>query len=285
MKNIIKRAFSFALVTLLSGGLLTSCDRLSDILNALSSSSSEVYLPSSSEYRESSQYTSEENSMDLDDVNEYLEYDEKWNEANNFGNKVTLIPFTHINGPRMEWDSYAIVTFEYDALRYYKYQVTYLSSTDRAAEANLWQTAYVELTVPASGYLEDVKLRTLSFENDGTGYYGAGVWGDSGTNGYDINGTGIMYEDIRDGFIPYLVGKSYRELSSYDGYKDELTGNTYDDTVWGIDKDDFIIDMEGVKFHDDHQVTLDDFNGASVSTNNMLRVILALMEYHGSNNI
>ena len=79
------------------------------------------------------------------------------------------------------------------------------------------------------------------------------------------------------------MGKSYKQLSSYDNF--QVGDRVYDDTVWGIKSEDFAKDMEGVMFHDDHQVTLDDFNGASVSTNNMLRVILALMEYHAANNI
>ena len=43
--------------------------------------------------------------------------------------------------------------------------------------------------------------------------------------------------------------------------------------------------MNGVLFQGDHQVTLDDFNGASVSTNNILRMLIPLMEYHAANNI
>ena len=43
--------------------------------------------------------------------------------------------------------------------------------------------------------------------------------------------------------------------------------------------------MNGVMFHGEHQVTLDDFIGASVSTNNILRMLIPLMEYHAANNI
>ena len=42
--------------------------------------------------------------------------------------------------------------------------------------------------------------------------------------------------------------------------------------------------MEGVQIHGE-QVTLDHFNGASVSTNNILRMLVPLMEYHAANNI
>ena len=226
-------------------------------------------------------------SLNLDAINEYLLTDPTWTNMNSNGNKMTLIPFTHINGPKAEWNFFAFVNFEYNARFYYKYQVTYLSCTCRSAEVNYWQTAYVELTVPSSGNIDDVKLKTLSFENDSTGHYIAGFWGDSGVNGHDINGSGITYEDIKTGFIPFLVGKSYKQLSSYDNAEFDINGTkvSYDDTVFGIDKAEFAKDMEGVMFHDDHQVTLDDFNGASVSTNNILRMLIPLMEYHAANNI
>lgn len=223
--------------------------------------------------------------LNLDVINEYLKNDPTWTDMNNSGNKMTLIPFTHINGPKAEWNFFAFVNFEYNATSYFKYQVTYLSCTCRAASVNYWQTAYVELTCANS--LEEVKLKRLSFENDGTGHYIAGFWGDSGTNGHDINKTGITYEDIKTGFIPFLVGKTYKELSSYDGYQETVNGTTvtYDDTVFAIPEADFNKKMEGVMFHDDHQVTLDDFSGASVSTNNILRMLIPLMEYHAANNI
>lgn len=232
-------------------------------------------------------------SLNLEAINEYLLNDPTWTNMNSNGNKMTLIPFTHINGPKAEWNFFAFVNFEYNAEFYYKYQVTYLSCTCRSADVNYWQTAYVELSVPASGSIDDVKLRKLSFDNDGTGHYIAGFWGDSGVNGYDINGSGITYEDIKTGFIPFLEGKSYKQLSSYDGFQVTTNGTTvtYDDTVFGINKDEFAAEMAtkndgaGVLFHEDHPVTLDDFNGASVSTNNILRMLIPLMEYHAANNI
>ena len=231
--------------------------------------------------------------LDLDAVNDYLLNDPTWLNMNSNGNKMTLIPFTHINGPKAEWNFFAFVNFEYNAGFYYKYQVTYLSCTCRSADVNYWQTAYVELSVPASGDVNDVKLRKLSFENDSEGHYIAGFWGDSGTNGHDINGSGITYEDIKTGFIPFLEGKTYAQISSYDNYEVTANGITtsYDDTVFGIDPEEFAADMakknggEGVLFHGDHPVQLDDFNGASVSTNNILRMLIPLMEYHAANNI
>lgn len=226
--------------------------------------------------------------LNLDAINEYLATDPNWATMNKMGNKMTLIPFTHINGPKAEWNFFAFVNFEYNARFYYKYQVTYLSCTCRSAEVNYWQTAYVELTCPDSGDINDVQLQMLSFDKDGSGEYLAGFWGDSGVNGHDINGSGITYEDIKTGFIPFLEGKTYKQLSSYDGFtvtNKNGVSVSYDDTVFAIPDAEFEKDMAGVKFHDDHQVTLDDFNGASVSTNNILRMLIPLMEYHAANNI
>ena len=224
--------------------------------------------------------------LNLDVINDYLENDPYWSDLNVNGNKVTLIPFKHINGPKVEWDFFALVNFEYDMTSYYKYQVTYLSCTCRSNDVNYWQTAYVELSCPKSGNVDDVKLRKLSFDQDGTGDYLAGFWGDSGV-GHAIPGSlnNVTYEDIKTAFIPYLVGKTYKDISSYDGYK--VGDNVYDDTVFGIDKDDFAQTMakKEILYHGEKPVTLDDFNGASVSTNNILRMLIPLMEYHAANNI
>ena len=220
--------------------------------------------------------------LNLDAINEYLAKDPYWNDMLVKGDKVALIPFTHINGHRAEWNFFAIINFQKKVGSYYRYQVTYLSCTCRSSQVNYWQTAYVELTRPST--LEEIKLKKLSFDYDGTGDYLAGFWGDSGvTHAIDGSDYNVTYEDIKTGFIPFLVGKTYKELSSYDGFTE---GNeTYDDTVWGIPADKFAADMDGVMFHGDHQVTLDDFNGASVSTNNILRMLIPLMEYHAANNI
>ena len=231
--------------------------------------------------------------LNLDVINQYIKDDPHWADLNAMGNKMALIPFTHINGPKAEWNFFAFVNFQYNARRYYKYQVTFLSCTCRSASVNYWQTAYVELTTPKSGDINDVELQMLSFDEDDTGHYNAGFWGDSGVNGHDINGSGITYEDIKTGFSPFLVGKTYAQISSYDGYQETVNGTTttWDDTVFGIDPDEFAADMAkknggaGVLFQGDHPVKLDDFNGASVSTNNIIRMLVPLMEYHAANNI
>lgn len=217
--------------------------------------------------------------LNLDAINEYLKSDPSWELMVTKGDKVALIPFTHINGPRAEWNFFAIVNFQKKVGSYFRYQVTYLSCTCRSPQVNYWQTAYIELNRPKK--IEDIELRKLSFDYDGTGDYLAGFWGDSGvTHPIDGSKYDVTYEDIKTGFIPFLEGKTYAELSSYDGAK--IGDEVFDDTVFGIDPNEFAADMEGVMFHGE-QVRLDHFTGASVSTNNMLRMILALMEYHAAN--
>ena len=117
-------------------------------------------------------------SLDLDAINEFLNTSADMGEGS-IANAVAIIPINHINGPRDEHDFYAFVNFKYKARNYIKYQITYLSCTCRSADVNYWMTAYVELTLPDSGNIEDSKIRTLSFDYDAEGHYLAGFWGDS----------------------------------------------------------------------------------------------------------
>ena len=102
---------------------------------------------------------------------------------------------------------------------------------------------------------EDIKIRNISFDVDGTGYYNAGFWGDNGINNYPIEGTDITYEDINNTFIPRLEGKTYAEL-------------------FGLEDDNNI-----------NEELLDGFSGATVSTQNIINVIKSLMEHHYNKNV
>lgn len=223
--------------------------------------------------------------LTLDAVNDYFKNDPKWEDLNAYGNKVTLIPFTHINGPRYEWDFFAVINYEYNAKLYYKYQVTFLSCTCRTADVNYWQTMYVELSTPKNP--DDIKVRTISFDNDSTGHYIGGFWGDSGVNGYDINGTGMTYEGIKNGFIPFLVGKTKAQLSQYSVYDDI---NEEEFNSWAASKNIQISLLDPNNPNDDgtypelepQLVTYDMFGGSSVSTNNLIRVLNSLLEYHAT---
>lgn len=204
----------------------------------------------------------------LQDIIDALNDNEEMNMK--LANAVAVIPFVHINGPRNEWNFYAFVNFQYPESRYVKYQVTYLSCTCRAANVNYWQTAYVELSLPKSGETaDDITLRTLSFDQDGTGHYTAGFWGDSNPIYDEATGQEVLatYErvdentpSIKEDFIPLLVGKTKAQIDKY---------STIDDMT----------DLTLPEIYGDKSVATY-FTGASVSTNNIIRILHALFEYH-----
>lgn len=194
-------------------------------------------------------------SITLESINKYL------NESGDMGegsiaNVVAVIPIAHINGPREEHDFYAFVNFKYKARNFIKYQVTYLSCTCRSAEVNYWSTAYVELTLPKSGNPEDAEIKYLSFDKDAEGHYLAGFWGDS-----NPTPAGATYEDFKREYIPFFVGKNYKYLK---------TLSTTDD----IAPEDYSAGAGRSSYK------VDSFTGSSVSTNNMIRMLNALFEYH-----
>ena len=196
-------------------------------------------------------------SLDLDGINEFLNTSADMGEGT-VANAVAIIPINHINGPREEHSFYAFVNFKYTARKYIKYQITYLSCTCRSADVNYWMTAYVELTLPESGKLEDSEIRTLSFDYDAGEHYLAGYWGDS-----NPTPAGATYEMFKEQYIPHFIGKNY-------GYIKTL--NTVDDiTAADYSAGDGRANL-----------TLDTFVGSSVSTNNIIRMLNALFEYHGT---
>lgn len=195
--------------------------------------------------------------VDLDTINEYLNTSADMGEGT-VANAVAIIPIDHINGPREEHSFYAFVNFKYVARSYIKYQITYLSCTCRSADVNYWMTAYVEMTLPESGKIEDAKIRTLSFDQDAEGHYLAGFWGDS-----NPTPAGATYEMFKEEYIPFFVGKDYSYIS---------TLSTVDDIA--------AADYSAGEGRE--ALTLDTFTGSSVSTNNIIRMLNALFEYHGT---
>ena len=193
-------------------------------------------------------------SLDLDAINEFLNTSADMGEGS-IANAVAIIPINHINGPRDEHDFYAFVNFKYKARNYIKYQIT---CTCRSADVNYWMTAYVELTLPDSGNIEDSKIRTLSFDYDAEGHYLAGFWGDS-----NPTPAGNTYEEFKEQYIPFFVGKDYAYIKTLDVVED------IDPALYA--------EGEGRE-----NLTLDTFTGSSVSTNNIIRMLNALYEYHAT---
>jgi len=193
----------------------------------------------------------------LEQVNDYLNDSSGLGEGG-IGNVVAIIPHEHIDGPKNETPFYAFVTFKYKARDYIKYQVSYLSCTCREASVNMWQTMYVELSLPASKNPAEAQVKYISFDKDSTGHYTGGHWGDS-----DPIPSGQTYEMFKTQYIPFFVKKDA-------AYLNELS------VVDDINLTDYQAgDGRG-------ELTLDAFSGASVSTNNIIRILNAIMDYHAT---
>lgn len=194
----------------------------------------------------------------LEDVNEFL------NTSADLGpgttvNPVAIIPMKHIDGPKNNIDVYAFVNFQYQGRDFMKYQVSYISCTCRPAPMNYWNTAYMELSLPSSKDPNDVVLRYLSFGDDANGEYQAGLWADSSPVP-----AGITYESINEEFVTFFNGKEKPYLEGLD-------------TIEDIDKEEYTTG-EGRGEYDTDALT-----GATVSTNNIIRIINAMLDYHVQN--
>ena len=195
--------------------------------------------------------------LTLGEVNNFLNTSAKLGEGSK-ANQVAVIPFAHIDGPKAEDLFYAFVPFKYVARNYIKYQVTFISCTCRSADLNLWTTAYLELGLPSSGKIEDAEIKCLSFGKDSTGHYDGGFWGDSNPPPTAPEAT---YEKVKAEMIPYYIGKTYGQLMGYNTIAD------FQDYSEGEGRAD---------------LTVDALTGATVSSNNILRIVQALFAYHAT---
>lgn len=198
-----------------------------------------------------------ESEISIEQVNDFLNISGGLG-PNGIGNVVAVIPHAHIDGPKNETPFYAFVNFKYRARDYIKYQVSYLSCTCREASVNMWQTMYVELTLPESKNPEDVKIRFLSFDKDSTGHYNGGHWGDS-----DPMPLGQTYELYKTEYISFFPKKDAKYIKSL---------STIDD-----------IAIEEYQTGDGREnFTLDALSGASVSANNIIRILHSVLDYHAT---
>ena len=195
--------------------------------------------------------------LSIGEVNNFLNSSAKLGDGSK-ANQVAVIPFSHIDGPKEEDLFYAFVPFKYVARNYIKYQVTFISCTCRSADVNVWSTAYMELTLPSSGKIEDAAIRTLSFDVDSTEHYLGGFWGDSNPPPTAPEAT---YDKVKAEMIPYYIGKTYGQLMGYS-------------TI-----DDFADYAEG---EGREGLAIDAFTGATVSSNNILRIVQAMFAYHAT---
>ena len=195
--------------------------------------------------------------LDIDAVNKWLNESADLGEGSK-ANVVAVIPITHINGPREIDQFYAFVNYKYKARSYIKYQVTYISCTCRSADVNYWQTAYVELTLPSSKNIEDSQIKFLSFDRDSQDHYTAGFWGDS-----DPTPAGHTYEEIKEQYVSYFFDKDYKYIKSLNVVEDIKP----EDYSAGEGRENYSVDY---------------FTGSSVSTNNIILMLQAIFEHHGT---
>jgi len=193
----------------------------------------------------------------LEQVNDFLNNSAGLG-ANGIANVVSVIPHAHIDGPKNETPFYAFVNFKYRARDYVKYQVSYLSCTCREASVNMWQTMYVELTLPESKKPEDVKIKYISFDKDSTDHYMGGHWGDS-----DPTPTGQTYDLFKTEFVSYFPKKDSQYIHSLNTISD-IKAEEYQT---GEGREDY---------------SLDAFSGATVSANNIIRILHSVMDYHAA---
>jgi hypothetical protein len=144
--------------------------------------------------------------------------------------------YTHVDGHRKESQFPAFVLFEYEQLRTVKYQVGYIMCTCRGPEVNYWSVAYVELNK------SDGSVEFLSFEEDSTGKYVGGLYGDS-KESWD----GTPVRELFDGFMEEeLIGATQEEINAMEPMHGEV----------------------------------DTYTGATVTPNNAVRMLQGLFEYH-----
>ena len=146
--------------------------------------------------------------------------------------------YTHISGHGDETPTLAFILFEYEQLETVKYQVAYIACTCRGAEVNYYSVAYIELSK------EDGSIVFISYDQDSSGHYTAGMYGDS-TETWD--------------------GTPAKEL--FTKYINEVLTGASEETINGIEP-----------MHGD----VDTYSGATVTPNNAIRMLQNLFKYHNA---
>jgi len=172
------------------------------------------------------------------------------------GSGLVVLEFPHLDGHGHEMLRSMPILFEYEMRDYVKYQIAFVACTCRSPRDNYWSVAYVDISKTTG------ELLYISFDVDSSGHYQAGVWGDSNP----IPETGITYENhFKIDFIPWLVGQNADDLDGINIFYD-VTPSVY-------------ANFANTKQINEPQM-IDAYAGSSVSTNNMIRVMKTLLEYH-----
>jgi len=169
--------------------------------------------------------------------------------------KIQLLQFPHLDGYGNEVMRDMPILFEFEMRDFVKYQVAFVSCTCRAPRVNYWSVAYYTISKQTG------EILALTFSEDDTGGYRAGMWGDSDP----IPGTGKTYQDFRSDFIPWLVGQTYADLQGINIF--------YDDTP-----SQYAVHANTTPINEPDMI--DAYAGSSVTTNNMIRVTKTLLQHH-----
>ena len=170
-----------------------------------------------------------------------------------------VLPYTHVNGHGTETDKSAYILYEWAGSTYVRYQIAYLACTCRPAVNNYYSVAFVEVNIGTN----DIKSITYGSAEGEEGHYFSGVWGDSQEIKNENDNVILVFQDYKDNFLPWLIGKS---LSDFEGIS--------------VFSNEAYYDIPANTTHIDEQNLIDAFAGGSVSTNNMIRVFKELLQYH-----
>ncbi|MBI9099952.1 MAG: hypothetical protein JEY91_15835 [Spirochaetaceae bacterium] len=147
--------------------------------------------------------------------------------------------YTHVSGHKDETQRLAYILFEYEQLETVKYQVAYIACTCRGAEVNYYSVAYIELSK------EDGSIAYISYDQDSSGHYTAGMYGDS-TETWDGTPAKELFKKFRE---EKLMGASQESINTM------------------------------ASMHGD----VDTYSGATVTPNNAVRMLKELFKYHNKN--
>jgi hypothetical protein len=98
-------------------------------------------------------------------------------------------------------------------------------------------------------------MKYLSNHKDSQGEYNGGFWGDSSPTP-----AGVTYETYKTEYVPYFINKDFGYISTLSVVEDIALAD---------------YQADGREAYD-----LDTYTGSSVSTNNIIRMLNAVIDYH-----
>ena len=181
-----------------------------------------------------------------------------------------VFPYLHVDGHKNEEEMLATVLFEYELLDRVKYQVAYLACTCRGPEVNYWSVAYVEMSK------EDGRVLNISWGEDNTGHYTAGMYGDS-----TVTNEGAPAWNLLQNWVNVeLLNKPQEYVQGLEAIHGDFSDRT---DAWLASQGSAAAGTDaesGASFEADTNRAVDDYTGATVTPNNVTRMLKGLMTYH-----